>query len=68
MMTYLDQHRKCGSHISNDALVAAEEHFAANAVSKAEFSRLTPTASNTSIPVYFHIISGDSTPEGGTIS
>ena len=60
--------RKCGSHVSEDALIEAEKHFSANAVSRAAFDKLNSDAANTTIPVYFHIISSDLTVDGGNIS
>lgn len=61
--------RKCGSDISEEALLAAEEHFLANAVPKEAFSKLTPAAAKAvaTVPVYFHVISKDSTVAGGNV-
>ena len=60
--------RKCGSHVSEDALIEAEKHFSANVISRVAFEKLNPNAANTTIPIYFHIISSDPTVDGGNIS
>ncbi|CAL1701545.1 unnamed protein product [Somion occarium] len=54
--------RLCGTTISEEKLVAAEVHFAANAVPKADFTIAAAT-----VPVYFHVISKDSTLAGGNV-
>jgi hypothetical protein len=52
--------RTCGSHVSEERLLAYEAHFAANRVS-GKFSE----AAAASIPIYFHVISsGNSVDEG----
>ena len=56
------------SYVSEDAFIRAEKHFSANAVSRAAFGKLDANATNTTIPVYFHIISSDLTIDGGNIS
>ena len=50
-------------------MVAAEEHFLANAVPKAAFGKLTPAAAKAAatVPVYFHVISRDSSLSGGNV-
>lgn len=40
----------CGSHLSPNALAAAESHFAAHAVSN------SANRASATIPVYFHVI------------
>lgn len=54
---------RCGTFISDDALIAAEAHFAKHKV----VSSLSANAASFSIPVYFHVISKDSTASGGNI-
>ena len=61
-------YRKCGSHISEEALIAAEEHFRTHAISKAAFDNITSNAANTTIPVYFHIITNNLTMGEGDVS
>ena len=54
--------RKCGTTISEEKLIAAEAHFAANkAVSKFSAERAA------SIQVYFHVVSEDDSESGGNI-
>ncbi|KAI0269268.1 Metalloprotease [Gloeopeniophorella convolvens] len=57
--------RKCGTSISEEKLVAAEKHFAAH---KIEPAALTHTAASSTVSVYFHVISKDSTAKGGSLS
>ena len=59
---------RTASYVSEDAFIRAEKHFSANAVSRAAFDKLNSDAANTTIPVYFHIISSDLTVDGGNIS
>ena len=59
---------RTASYVSEDALIEAEKHFSANAVSRAAFRKLNANAANTTIPIYFHIISSDMTIDGGNIS
>lgn len=56
----------CGTTISDERLVAAEAHFKANAVGKEAFAHVSAAASAT-VPVYFHVISKDSTTSGGNV-
>lgn len=55
--------RQCGTVISDAQLIAAEKHFQANKVEKVNSS----VAAAATIPVYFHVISKDSTLAGGNI-
>ena len=57
-------YRKCGTSISEERLLAAEKHFSDNAVSKEFF---TDAAAAATVPVYFHVISKDSTVAGGNV-
>ncbi|THH12916.1 hypothetical protein EW146_g7254 [Bondarzewia mesenterica] len=54
---------RCGTYISEEDLVAAEAHFAQHKVASA----LSVNAATYTIPVYFHVISQDSTAGGGNI-
>lgn len=54
--------RACGTSISDEQLAAAEAHFAANKVVP---NTLRPFA--TTIPIYWHVISEDSTEDGGNV-
>ncbi|KAH8077877.1 Metalloprotease [Cristinia sonorae] len=55
--------RLCGTHVSQEKLLAAEAHFQANAVgAEASFAGGSAT-----IPVYFHVISADDSVEGGNV-
>ncbi|KAK7470952.1 hypothetical protein VKT23_002367 [Stygiomarasmius scandens] len=54
--------RTCGTFISDEDLLVAEEHFAAH---KVEPSALRPLAAT--LNVYFHVISKDSTTAGGNV-
>ncbi|KAI0322948.1 hypothetical protein OF83DRAFT_1089869 [Amylostereum chailletii] len=55
--------RTCGTSISEEKLIAAEQHFQANkAVRNTSLAAATAT-----IDVYFHVISKDSTTAGGNI-
>ncbi|KAJ7142851.1 metalloprotease [Mycena epipterygia] len=54
--------RACGTYISDDALIAAEAHFAAN---KVVSSSLVPLAAT--LKIYFHVVSKDSTVAGGNV-
>ena len=65
---YPREPRKCGSHISDHALIAAENHFVANAVPKTVSNKLALDDANATIPVYFHVICSDSTQVGGNVS
>ncbi|KAH8102102.1 metalloprotease [Cristinia sonorae] len=56
--------RVCGTSISDAKLQAAEAHFQANAVGKEAFAHLAAAAT---VPVYFHVISKDSTLAGGNV-
>ncbi|KAJ6553526.1 metalloprotease [Mycena vulgaris] len=55
--------RTCGTYISDDALITAEAHFAAN--------RVTPVASLVplvaTLNIFYHVVSKDSTVVGGNI-
>ncbi|KAJ7921094.1 metalloprotease [Mycena leptocephala] len=53
--------RACGTFISDDDLIAAEAHFAANKVS----AHLVPLA--VTLKIYFHVVSKDSTVAGGNV-
>ncbi|KAI0796517.1 metalloprotease [Abortiporus biennis] len=57
---------RCGTVISQEKLVAAEAHFQANKVEKSAFVHIDAVAAAT-VPVYFHVISKDSTTAGGNI-
>lgn len=57
--------RACASHPSDEKVVAYEAHFAAHKIEK-DAASLTPLASST-IPVYFHVVSKDSTTAGGNV-
>ncbi|KAF5369763.1 hypothetical protein D9758_001331 [Tetrapyrgos nigripes] len=54
--------RRCGTVISDDDLIAAEAHFAANKIVP---SALAPQAAT--LNVYFHVISKDSSLAGGNV-
>ncbi|THH21441.1 hypothetical protein EUX98_g8384 [Antrodiella citrinella] len=58
--------RGCGTSISDEKLIAAEEHFNANYIGKEAFAHVDAVAAAT-IPVYFHVISKDKTLAGGNI-
>ena len=56
--------RGCGTTISEERIIAAEKDFEANKVSRP----LTEWGIGfVTIPVYFHVISEDETPEGGNL-
>ena len=59
-----DLARACASHPSDEKVAAYEAHFAAHKL-EANAASLTPLAA--SIPVYFHVISKDSTTSGGNV-
>jgi hypothetical protein len=52
--------RKCGTFISDQAIIAAEKHFTENGVT-------VNAASSVTIPVHFHVVSKDNTLAGGNI-
>jgi hypothetical protein len=54
--------RLCGTTISDEKLIAAEKHFAANRVSANDAS-----ADVTAINVHFHVIQKDDTLAGGNV-
>ncbi|KAJ7488333.1 metalloprotease [Mycena latifolia] len=54
--------RYCGTNITDEALIAAEAHFAAN---KVVHDTLVPLVAT--LKIYFHVISKDSTLAGGNI-
>ncbi|KAI0068958.1 zincin [Artomyces pyxidatus] len=56
--------RKCGTSISDERLVAAEEHFAIHKVA----SLSSKQAQTATVNVYFHVVSKDSTLAGGNLS
>lgn len=56
--------RACGTYISDEKLVAAEAHFAANKVVVSN-NNLRPFA--TTIDIYWHVISEDDTEDGGNV-
>ncbi|KAI0761713.1 metalloprotease [Irpex lacteus] len=60
--------RGCASHPTTEQISAYEAHFAEHKVEKEVFlkSNLSAAASST-IPVYFHVISKDSTTAGGNV-
>ena len=62
------KNRKCGYHVSDHALIAAENHFVAHAVPKTVSNKLDLDDANATIPVYFHVIYSDSTEVGGYVS
>ncbi|KAJ7890058.1 metalloprotease [Mycena olivaceomarginata] len=53
--------RYCGTNITDDALIAAEAHFAANKVVHTE--TLEPLVAT--LKIFFHVVSKDSTLSGG---
>ncbi|KAJ6605960.1 metalloprotease [Mycena sp. CBHHK59/15] len=54
--------RACGTFISDDDLIAAEAHFAANKVTSSSLVPLVAT-----LKIYFHVVSKDSTVAGGNV-
>ncbi|TCD67922.1 hypothetical protein EIP91_011786 [Steccherinum ochraceum] len=58
--------RACGTTISDEKLLAAEQHFKSNVVNKEAFAHVD-AAANAVIPVYFHVISEDNTLDGGNV-
>ncbi|KAF9055031.1 metalloprotease [Hymenopellis radicata] len=54
--------RACGTFISDEALIAAEAHFAENKVETSTFAALAAT-----VNVYWHVIAEDTTLDGGYI-
>ncbi|KAH8077879.1 metalloprotease [Cristinia sonorae] len=59
--------RGCGSHISDEKILAAEAHFQANAVGPEAFAAFDAEEAAPVIPVYFHVISKDTTVAGGNV-
>jgi hypothetical protein len=57
--------RACASHPTDEKVAAYEAHFAAHKLEK-DAASLKPLASST-IPVYFHVVSKDSTTAGGNV-
>ncbi|KAA1466083.1 zincin [Dentipellis sp. KUC8613] len=55
--------RTCGTTISDERLIAAEKHFAANKVE----AFTTEAAAAATVDVWFHVISEDSTQAGGNL-
>ncbi|KAI0093402.1 Metalloprotease [Irpex rosettiformis] len=66
--SYSTQYRGCATHPTAEQVSAYEAHFAEHKVEKSAFlkSNLTAAASAT-IPVYFHVVSMDSTISGGNV-
>lgn len=60
--------RRCGTFISEEDIIAAEKHFEANKVSLMDRPQAKRAPGSAAIDVYFHVISADSTPEGGVLS
>ncbi|KAI0294702.1 metalloprotease, partial [Multifurca ochricompacta] len=58
--------RVCGTTISEETLIAAEKHFAENKVNYV--TQVEGSSHNTTISVYFHVISADETYERGYLS
>ncbi|KAI0301824.1 Metalloprotease [Multifurca ochricompacta] len=58
--------RRCGTSISEEKLIAAEKHFAENKVTP--LSLVGDAANSATVSVYFHVISQDSTLQGGSLS
>ncbi|TCD67923.1 hypothetical protein EIP91_011787 [Steccherinum ochraceum] len=58
--------RACGTAISDEKLLAAEQHFKSNVVGKEAFAHIDAATAAT-VSVYFHVISKDSTVAGGNI-
>ncbi|KAH9179993.1 metalloprotease [Lactarius sanguifluus] len=56
--------RRCGTTISSEKLIAAEEHFQANKPAPG----LVASAALATIPVYMHVISQDTTAAGGNLA
>ncbi|KAJ6570048.1 metalloprotease [Mycena vulgaris] len=54
--------RACGTFISDNDLIAAEAHFAANKVTSSSLVPLVAT-----LKIFFHVISKDSTVAGGNV-
>ncbi|KAJ8503165.1 hypothetical protein ONZ45_g11092 [Pleurotus djamor] len=58
--------RICGTHISDQKLVAAERHFQTHMVPPG-VSLMGEGASNSDLNVYWHVVSKDDTLEGGNV-
>ncbi|KIP09189.1 hypothetical protein PHLGIDRAFT_34585 [Phlebiopsis gigantea 11061_1 CR5-6] len=63
--TYLG--RGCGSHLSAEKVAEFEAHFAAHKVEQKVSTDAVSAAATVNIPVYFHVISKDSTTAGGNV-
>lgn len=57
--------RACATHPSDEKVLAYEAHFTAHKVEKAAFKGEAAQAAT--VPVYFHVISKDSTAAGGNV-
>ncbi|KAH9045707.1 Metalloprotease [Lactarius pseudohatsudake] len=57
--------RGCGSTISKEEIAAAEKDFASNKVSRPLAEQGTGPVT---VPVHFHVISEDGTPQGGNLT
>ncbi|EIN10468.1 metalloprotease [Punctularia strigosozonata HHB-11173 SS5] len=58
--------RVCGTYISDEHLAKAEEHFQANKIEPAS-KVASAAASETTLNIYFHVISKNSSVEGGNV-
>ena len=57
--------RACGTHPTEAQIQTYEAHFAAHKVEASAFN--VAAAAAVSIPVYFHVVSKDSTTSGGNV-
>ena len=58
--------RICGSHLSDEEVAIKEAHYAANYVPKAH-SPSSLAAQTVSVQVHFHVVSANSTLQGGNV-
>ncbi|KAJ7621850.1 metalloprotease [Mycena rosella] len=59
--------RKCGTHMPDAKIAAAEKHFL-TASNLSSTDKIANSAVNVRLrPVYFHVVSQDSTPNGGNV-